>query len=59
MRVDERWQFESFQLNAALELQNAYNRANPEGLSYSDDYRQSRRASGLPLLPVFGVRADA
>jgi len=33
-------------------------RPNPEGLSYSYDYRQSTRESGLPLLPVFGLRAD-
>jgi hypothetical protein len=58
VRVDKGWQFEAWRLNAYLEVQNAYNRANPEGLSYNYDYRQSKRESGLPLLPVFGVRAD-
>lgn len=58
VRVDKTWRFEAWRLNAYLEVQNAYNRANPEGLSYNYDYRQSKRESGLPLLPVFGVRAD-
>jgi outer membrane receptor for ferrienterochelin and colicin len=58
VRVDKGWQFDAWRLNAYLEVQNAYNRANPEGLSYNYDYRQSKRESGLPLLPVFGVRAD-
>lgn len=58
VRVDKRWQFEAWRLNAYLEVQNAYNRPNPEGLSYNYDYRQSTRESGLPLLPVFGLRAD-
>jgi hypothetical protein len=58
VRVDKAWQFEAWRLNAYLEVQNAYNRANPEGLSYNYDYRQSKRESGLPLLPVFGVRAE-
>lgn len=57
VRVDKRWQFEDWSLNAYLEVQNAYNRLNPEGLSYNYDYRQSTRESGLPLLPVFGLRA--
>jgi hypothetical protein len=58
LRIDKRWQFAAWQLGAYLEVQNAYNRQNPEGLAYNYDYRQSTRQSGLPLLPVFGVRAE-
>jgi hypothetical protein len=58
LRVDKRWCFAAWQLGAYLELQNTYNRKNTEGLSYNYDYRQSTRQSGLPLLPVFGIRAE-
>lgn len=58
VRIDKRWIFDTWMLNAYLEVQNAYNRQNPEGLAYNYDYRQSTRESGLPLLPVFGLRAD-
>jgi outer membrane receptor protein involved in Fe transport len=58
VRIDKRWTFDTWLLNAYLEVQNAYNRANPEGLSYNYDYRQNERQSGLPILPVFGLRAD-
>ncbi len=58
VRGDKRWVFDTWMLNVYLELQNAYNRENPEGRSYSYDFRQSQHQSGLPLLPVLGVRAD-
>jgi TonB family protein len=58
LRVDKRWLFTAWSLNAYLEVQNAYNRANPEGLSYNYNYRASTQASGLPLLPILGLRAD-
>lgn len=58
LRVDKRWVFDGWMLNAYLDLQNAYNRANPEALSYRYDYRARRVATGLPILPVFGLRAE-
>ena len=57
-RVDKRWIYRSWILNFYLDVQNVYNRANPEGISYSFDYRQSQVQSGLPILPILGVRAD-
>lgn len=58
LRVDKRWVFDRWMLSAYLDLQNAYNRANPEGLSYRWDYRASKVSSGLPVLPVIGLRAE-
>ena len=45
-------------LSAYLDVQNVYNRANPEGLQYSFDYSKSAVAAGLPLLPVLGLRGE-
>jgi molybdate/tungstate transport system substrate-binding protein len=58
LRVDKRWVFNKWILNTYLDVQNAYNRSNPEGLTYSYDYSQSKPQSGLPILTIFGVRAE-
>jgi hypothetical protein len=58
VRVDKTWAFDGFLLVAYLDLQNAYNRANPEAIQYSYDARQSTFQSGLPLIPSFGVRGE-
>jgi hypothetical protein len=43
---------------AYLDVQNIYNRANPEQVAYSFDYRASRYDSGLPILPSLGLRGE-
>jgi hypothetical protein len=50
--------YQSWMLNLYLDLQNVYNRSNPEGLTYSYDYRESEVQQGLPILPILGLRAD-
>jgi hypothetical protein len=45
-------------LMAYLELRNTYNRRNAEGKNYSYDYAQSANQSGLPILPVLGLRGE-
>jgi TonB family protein len=58
LRVDKRWIFNRWILNVYLDVQNIYNRKSPEGLAYSYDYAQSKPQGGLPILALFGVRAD-
>ena len=58
IRVDKRWVYQGWMLNMYLDLQNVYNRQNPEGLMYNFNYRQSKPQSGLPLLSILGIRAE-
>jgi hypothetical protein len=58
LRIDKRWIWPYLRFSAYLDIQNVYNRQNPEGVSYSYDYSQQRRAQGLPILPILGLRAE-
>jgi TonB family protein len=58
LRVDRSWLFNRYILHAYLDVQNVYNRSNAEGLVYSYDYSQSSPQRGLPILAIFGVKAD-
>ncbi|MET0343312.1 MAG: TonB-dependent receptor [Polyangiales bacterium] len=59
VRFDKTWQLgKSARLTAYLELRNAYNRKNTEDIAYRYDYAESKRARGLPILPVIGLRGE-
>jgi TonB family protein len=58
LRIEKRWVYEQWMLNAYLDVQNVYNRRNPEGLIYNYDYRETTVQQGLPLLPILGLRAE-
>ena len=58
VRVDKRWKFKTWQLSAYLDIQNAYNNGNAEGVGYSYNYTQRQYVAGLTALPSFGIRAD-
>jgi hypothetical protein len=58
LRADKRWTFQSWILALYLEVQNATNRKNAEGVAYNYDYSQRGWATGLPLFPSFGLRAE-
>ena len=58
LRVDKRWIYQKWILNAYLDIQNVYNRANPEGLEYNFDFSESSVQQGLPLITIFGLRAE-
>ncbi|HEY4120051.1 MAG TPA: TonB-dependent receptor, partial [Byssovorax sp.] len=58
LRVDKRWAFKSWQISAYLDLQNAYNHANVEGINYNFNYTQRQYVTGLPILPSVGGRAE-
>jgi TonB family protein len=58
VRVDRFWTYPRWRLSAYLDVQNIYNRANQEGWQYSFDYRQKTAATGLPILPILGAKAE-
>jgi hypothetical protein len=58
LRVDKTWKFASWKLTTYLDVQNVYNRANPEAVSYNFNYTKPRYQSGLPILPSLGIRGE-
>jgi hypothetical protein len=58
VRFDKTWTFDRWKLSLYLDVQNVYNRANPEAIRYNFDYRQSEPQAGLPFLPVAGIRGE-
>ena len=58
LRIDKRWKFKSWQLSAYLDVQNVYNSANAEAISYNFNYTGRQYVTGLPLLPSIGLRGD-
>ncbi|HSO33541.1 MAG TPA: TonB family protein [Labilithrix sp.] len=58
VRVDKTWTFTHWKLGAYLDVQNAYNRNNADGRSYNYNYARAGAVSGLPLLPVIGLRGE-
>ena len=58
VRVDKTWVFDTWRLTAYLDVQNAYNRANPELLNYNFNYSESDVVAGLPVIPSIGIRGE-
>lgn len=58
LRLDKTWTFDRWRFSAYLDLQNVTNTSNAEATDYNFNYRQTQNISGLPFLPVFGLRGD-
>ena len=58
LRIDKRWQFESWKLSAYLDVQNVYNNQAKEGISYNYNFTQQDFQLGLPTLPSLGLRGE-
>ncbi len=59
VRIDKSWQVtKEFKLSAYLDIYNAYNQANVEGVSYNYNSTLSTNASGIPFLPSIGMRGE-
>src|SRR6478752_2258235 len=58
LRVDKTWTFSSWKLSAYLDVQNTYLHKNAEGVSYNYNYSQSSSLSGIPFLPIIGLRGE-
>jgi len=59
VRVDKTWQLgNGAKLSAYVDILNAYNQANVEGVSYNYNQTLSTNASGIPFLPSLGLRGE-
>jgi len=58
IRFDKKWVYNTWVLTGYLDIENATNRSNPQEINYSYDYRQSATVTGLPIMPIFGVKAE-
>jgi len=58
IRVDKTWRFQTWQFSAYLDVQNVYNQGNVEGTSANYNFTQQSYATGLPILPSIGMRAE-
>jgi hypothetical protein len=55
LRVDRSWHLDFGRIALFLDLQNATNRSNAEGVSYSYNYSKTNYTQGLPIFPSFGL----
>lgn len=58
VRIDKRWIFQSWNLNAYIDIQNIYNKQNAEGREYNFDYSESKAGGDIPILPILGLRGE-
>jgi len=58
VRLDKRWIYNSWMLTAYVDLQNVYNRTNPESVEYNFNYKKTQLGSGLPIYPIMGIRGE-
>ena len=55
LRIDRTWKRPWGTLDLFLDIQNTTNRANPEGVTYNDDFSSRRYTRGLPIFPALGL----
>jgi outer membrane receptor protein involved in Fe transport len=58
VRLDKVWTWDSWQLDAYIDVLNLYNHRSIEGTQYSYDYSQSSYFQGLPVLPTAGLKGS-
>jgi TonB family protein len=58
IRVDKTWKFSHWQFGIYADVQNVYNAANVEGISYNYNYVKQSFVTGLPFLPSIGMRGE-
>ena len=58
LRVDKRWQFRDWRFSAYLDVQNVYNNAAVEALSYNYNYSRQSYQTGIPIIPSLGLRGE-
>lgn len=58
LRVDKTVAFNHWRLVAYADIQNVYNATSAEGVVYSYDYKKKTYLSGIPILPLIGLRGE-
>jgi len=58
IRVDKQWIFRTWKLRLYLDVQNAYNRQNPEFVMYNFNDTRHQYMPGLPIIPSLGLKGE-
>jgi hypothetical protein len=58
IRLDKTWIYNKWIFNAYVDLQNVYNRANPEQVQFNFNYQKSQYSTGFPIYPIIGLRGE-
>jgi TonB family protein len=58
IRIQKKWTFEGWRLALFLDIRNAYNKQNQEGIIYNFDYSEQTPLLGLPIIPALGIRGE-
>jgi TonB family protein len=58
IRLDKLWVYNKWMFNAYVDLQNVYNRENPEQMQYNYNYQRATIRQGFPIYPIIGLRGE-
>lgn len=58
LRLDRKFTGKRVTVTTYVDVQNIYNRQNPEFVVYSYDYRDSTRVPSLPIIPSLGMKLE-
>jgi TonB family protein len=58
VRIQKKWIFEGWRLAVFLDIRNAYNQQNQEGIIFNYDYSRQTPLLGLPIIPALGIRGE-
>jgi TonB family protein len=58
IRLDKTWIYNKWIFTAYIDLQNVYNRSNPEQLDFNYNYQKSKYSTGFPIYPILGLRGE-
>ncbi len=57
-RIDKTWTYPNWKLNLYLDVQNVFMHGNPEAMNYNYDFTQSTYTTGIPILPILGLKGS-
>jgi len=58
VRLDKTWIYNKWIFTAYVDLQNVYNRSNPEQMRFNYNYQKSQYTTGFPIYPIIGLRGE-
>jgi hypothetical protein len=58
VRADRKWIFNKWIMSLYVDIQNVLNRANALGVQYNFDYTDTKKNTGIPILPTFGIKGE-
>jgi hypothetical protein len=58
VRLDKRWVYDNWTLSVYLDVQNVYDRSNPESIAYNYNYTDQAYSGGVPILGILGVKGE-